>query len=42
MPFIDSKITVPVTEEKKEAIKSELGSRHRNCGKAGEFSDGGL
>lgn len=25
MPFIDSKITVPVTEEKKEKIKSELG-----------------
>lgn len=25
MPFIDSKITVNVTEEKKEAIKSELG-----------------
>lgn len=25
MPFIDSKITVPVTPEKKEVIKSELG-----------------
>lgn len=25
MPFIDSKITVPVTPEKKEAIKSRLG-----------------
>lgn len=25
MPFIDSKITVPVTPEKKEAIKKELG-----------------
>lgn len=25
MPFIDSKITVPVTEEKREAIKSKLG-----------------
>ncbi len=25
MPFIDSKITVPVTDEKKEKIKSELG-----------------
>ena len=25
MPFIDSKITVSVTEEKKEKIKSELG-----------------
>lgn len=25
MPFIDSKITVPVTPEKKEAIKSKLG-----------------
>ena len=25
MPFIDSKITVPVTPEKKEKIKSELG-----------------
>lgn len=25
MPFIDSKLTVPVTEEQKEKIKSELG-----------------
>lgn len=25
MPFIDSKFTVPVSEEKKETIKSELG-----------------
>lgn len=25
MPFIDSKITVPVTKEKKEKIKAELG-----------------
>ncbi len=25
MPFIDSKITVPVTKEKKERIKSKLG-----------------
>lgn len=25
MPFINSKITMPVTEEKKEKIKSELG-----------------
>ena len=25
MPFIDSKITVPVTPEKKEAIKAKLG-----------------
>lgn len=25
MPFIDSKITVPVTEEKREAIKERLG-----------------
>jgi phenylpyruvate tautomerase PptA (4-oxalocrotonate tautomerase family) len=25
MPFIDSKITVPVSEEQKEKIKSELG-----------------
>lgn len=25
MPFIDSKITVPVSAEKKEAIKKELG-----------------
>lgn len=25
MPFIDSKITVPVTSEKKEAIKTKLG-----------------
>ena len=26
MPFIDSKVTVPVTAEKKERIKSKLGS----------------
>ena len=25
MPFIDSKITIPVSDEKKEIIKSELG-----------------
>lgn len=25
MPFIDSKVTVPVTPEKKEAIKAEFG-----------------
>lgn len=25
MPFIDSKITVPLTEEKKDALKTELG-----------------
>ena len=25
MPFIDSKITVPVSDEKKEKIKSEIG-----------------
>lgn len=25
MPFIDSKITLKVSEEKKEAIKTELG-----------------
>ena len=25
MPFIDSKITVPLSDEKKEKIKSELG-----------------
>ena len=25
MPFIDSKITVPVTPEKKESIKTKLG-----------------
>lgn len=25
MPFIDSKVTVSVTEEQKEKIKSELG-----------------
>ncbi len=25
MPFIDSKVTVPLTEEKKEAVKSKLG-----------------
>ena len=26
MPFIDSKITIPVTQEKREAIKAEFGS----------------
>ena len=25
MPFIDSKVTVPVSKEKKEEIKSKLG-----------------
>jgi len=25
MPFIDSKITVPLSDEKKEKIKTELG-----------------
>lgn len=34
MPFIDSKITVPVTEEKREKIKSELGKSVSLLGKS--------
>ena len=30
MPFIDSKVTVSVTEEQKEKIKSELGQAPQN------------
>lgn len=30
MPFIDSKVTVSVTEEQKEKIKSELGKSYYN------------
>lgn len=37
MPFIDSKITVPVPEEKKEAIKSELGKAISIVGKPESF-----
>ena len=33
MPFIDSKITVPVTPEKKESIKSKLGQAISLLGK---------
>ena len=33
MPFIDSKITVPVTSELKEEIKSELGKLITTLGK---------
>ena len=33
MPFIDSKITVPVTSELKEEIKSELGQLITTLGK---------
>ena len=33
MPFIDSKITVPVTPEKRESIKSKLGQAIRLLGK---------
>ncbi len=35
MPFIDSKVTVPVTAEKKEAIKTKLG-RAVSCLHKGE------
>ncbi|WP_028243421.1 phenylpyruvate tautomerase MIF-related protein [Pseudobutyrivibrio ruminis] len=34
MPFIDSKITVPVTSELKEEIKSELGKLITTLGKS--------
>lgn len=37
MPFIDSKITLPVAEEKKEAIKSELGTAISILGKPESF-----
>lgn len=37
MPFIDSKITVPVTEEKKEVIKSALGKAVGIIGKPESF-----
>lgn len=33
MPFIDSKITIPVNAEKKEVIKSELGKLISTLGK---------
>ena len=34
MPFIDSKITVPVTPEKKESIKSRFGEAVRLLNKS--------
>ena len=34
MPFIDSKITVPVTTELKEELKSELGKLITTLGKS--------
>lgn len=34
MPFIDSKITVPVTAEKREKVKSELGKSISLLGKS--------
>lgn len=37
MPFIDSKITLPLTEEKKEAIKTELGAAISTVGKPESF-----
>lgn len=37
MPFIDSKITVPVSEEKREAIKGELGAAISIVGKPESF-----
>ena len=37
MPFIDSKITVPVTPEKKESIKSKLGQAISLLGKTENY-----
>ncbi len=37
MPFIDSKITLPLTEEKKEVIKGELGAAISILGKPESF-----
>lgn len=37
MPFIDSKVTVKMTEEKKEVIKSELGKAISIMGKGENF-----
>ena len=37
MPFIDSKITLKVSEEKKEAIKSQLGKEISLIGKPESF-----
>lgn len=37
MPFIDSKITVPVTPEKKESIKSRLGEAVRLLNKSENY-----
>lgn len=37
MPFIDSKVTAALTEEKKESIKSELGKAISVLGKSENF-----
>lgn len=37
MPFIDSKITLPVSQEKRDAIKSELGTAISIVGKPESF-----
>lgn len=37
MPFIDSKVTTALTEEKKESIKSELGKAISILGKSENF-----
>ncbi|MBO5304005.1 MAG: hypothetical protein J6A92_08170 [Lachnospiraceae bacterium] len=37
MPFIDSKITVPVTQEKRDIIKNELGATMSIIGKPESF-----
>ncbi len=37
MPFIDSKVTVKLTEQKKESIKSELGKAISIMGKGESF-----
>lgn len=43
MPFINSKVTVKMTEEKKEAIKSRLGEAvGLHHWKVGKLADGGF
>lgn len=37
MPFIDSKITIPVTQEKKDVLKSEFGKLMSVIGKPESF-----
>lgn len=37
MPFIDSKVTLPMTEEKKEKVKAELGQAVMMLNKSEDF-----